>query len=136
MSRKPIDLVKIREADALMREARGLNARVRLPLSFDLERILSMAKSRDKTPGRPRGAEPTVPIALRIPESMCHQLDAHVAQLEAQTGLKASRTEVCRHALRLYLEEQSAPSKPKADTPKRTRTSVKAAKGAPTCGAG
>jgi hypothetical protein len=59
---------------------------------------------------------------------MCHQLDAHVAQLEAQTGLKASRTEVCRHALRLYLEEQSATSKPKAAAPKRTRTSAKATK--------
>ena len=91
-----------------------------------------MAKTKEKipgTPGRPQGAESTIAIALRIPESMCHQLDAHVEQLEAQTGLKATRTEVCRHALRLYLEEQSVSSKPKATTPKRTRTPARAAKG-------
>src|SRR5688572_7073613 len=50
-------------------------------------------------------------------------LDAHVERLEAQTGLKASRTEVCRHALRLYLEEQSAPAK--TTTVKRTRKAAR-----------
>lgn len=123
-----IDLVRIREADELMREARRVNPHVRLPSLSDLERILSMPKTKTtgKTPGRPQGAEPTVSIALRIPESMCHILDAHVERLEAQTGLKATRTEVCRHALRLYLEEQPAVSK---TTPKRKRTPAKAAKG-------
>jgi hypothetical protein len=45
MSRKPIDLMKIREADALMREARRLDAHVRLPSLFDLERMLFHGKT-------------------------------------------------------------------------------------------
>lgn len=127
MSPNLISLTKIREGDELLRAARRLDPHVRIPSLFDLERMLPVPKTKDKTTGRPRGAEPTVTIALRIPETMCDQLDAHVERLEAQTGLKASRTEVCRHALRLYLEEQSAPVK--ATTAKRTRTPARAAKG-------
>jgi len=128
MSYKLLSLTRIREGDTLLRLAQQLDAHVRLPSLPDLERILLMAKSTEKTPGRPQGTEPTVSIALRIPESMCHQLDAHVEQLEAQTGLKASRTEVCRHALRLYLEDQPTSSKGSRQR-KRARTPARAAKG-------
>ena len=128
MSSKLISLTKIREGDRLFRQAQRLDDQVRIPSLFALERILSMAKPTEKRPGRPQGVEPTVSIALRIPESMCHQLDAHVERLEAETGLKASRTEVCRHALRLYLEGQPTASKGSRQR-KRARTPAKAAKG-------
>jgi hypothetical protein len=87
-----------------------------------------MAKpAAEKKTGRPQGVEPTVTIALRIPESMCHVLDQYVENLEAETGLKATRTAIVRRALTLYLEEQ--PALAKATTAKRTRTPAKAAKG-------
>ena len=132
MNPKPINLMQIRQADELMREAIRLNPHVRIPTLSDLERMLPMAKTKEKipgTPGRPPGAEPTVSIALRIPQSMCNELDAQVERLEAQTGLKASRTSICRRALQLYLEEQPILSKPKVPAPKRTRTPAKTAKG-------
>lgn len=127
MSHKPLDLALIREGDALMREARRLNPDVRMPSSFELERmILPMAKTNGNTGGRPTG-EPTVAVALRIPQAMCDALDTYVQHLEAQTGLKASRTEICRHALRLFLQERSAPDQ--ANRPKRPRKPAKATKG-------
>jgi hypothetical protein len=128
MSPNLTSLTKIREGDELLREARRLNPHVRLPTLSDLERILLMGKPTEKKTGRPQGVEPTVTIALRVPESMCHQLDAYVERLEAQTGLKASRTAVCRHALRLYLEGQAPVSEPKTPAPKRPRRAAKAAR--------
>jgi hypothetical protein len=82
-----------------------------------------MTQPIEKKTGRPKGEEPTVAIALRIPTSMCEQLDQYVEHLETETGLKASRTEVCRHALRLYLKEQSILSKPKASRQRTQKAS-------------
>jgi hypothetical protein len=76
MSPNLTSLTKIREGDELLREARRLNPHVRLPTLSDLERILLMGKPTEKKTGRPQGVEPTVTIALRVPESMCHPLDA------------------------------------------------------------
>lgn len=121
MSHQPIDLAKIREGDTLMREARRLDPHVRLPSHCDLERILPVPKSTEKPTGRPRTAEPTITIALRITETMAAELDAHVGRLERQTGMKATRTDIARHALRLYLEEEPALSKPKSTAAKRAK---------------
>ena len=59
-----------------------------------------------KGPGRPKGPEETVSIAIRIPISLRERLDHHLDRLEMRHGLKANRASICRHALARYLDEQ------------------------------
>jgi hypothetical protein len=57
--------------------------------------------------GRPkREDEPTGTITIRLPQSLLNRLDRHLDRLETRIGLKATRTEITRHALKLYLESQ------------------------------
>ena len=91
---------KVREGDELLRRARELNSDVRMP---DMDELQEIAK---KGPGRPKGLEETVTIAIRIPVSLRERLDKHLDRLETRMGLKANRASICRHALARYLDEQ------------------------------
>jgi hypothetical protein len=57
-------------------------------------------------PGRPRNDEETCVLSVRLPVSMRHELDRYIDRLETQVGIKASRTDMIRHALRTLLEGQ------------------------------
>ena len=56
--------------------------------------------------GRPKRDEPTCVLAVRVPVALCNELDRYLDVLETRVGLKASRNEIIRHALRLFLETQ------------------------------
>ena len=56
--------------------------------------------------GRPKGDEPTCVLAVRVPMALREQLDRYLAALETRVGLKASRNEIIRHALRQFLEAE------------------------------
>jgi hypothetical protein len=53
--------------------------------------------------GRPKGDEPTCVLAVRVSIALREQLDRYLDALETRIGLKASRTEIIRHALRRFL---------------------------------
>ena len=53
--------------------------------------------------GRPKSDEPTWVLAVRVPMALREQLDRYLDALETQIGLKASRNEIIRHALRQFL---------------------------------
>ena len=54
--------------------------------------------------GRPKGDEPTCVLAVRVSIALREQLDRYLDALETRVGLKASRNEIIRHALRQFLE--------------------------------
>ena len=54
--------------------------------------------------GRPKRDEPTCVLAVRVPVALRDALDRSLDALETRIGLKASRNEIIRHALRLFLE--------------------------------
>jgi len=56
--------------------------------------------------GRPKRDEPTCVLAVRVPVALREELDRYLDALESRSGLKASRNEIIRHALRLFLEVQ------------------------------
>ncbi len=56
--------------------------------------------------GRPTRDEPTCVLAVRVPVALRDALDRYLDALETRVGLKASRNEIIRHALRLFLETQ------------------------------
>ena len=56
--------------------------------------------------GRPKREEPTCVLAVRVPVALRDALDRSLDALETRVGLKASRNEIIRHALRLLLETQ------------------------------
>ena len=56
--------------------------------------------------GRPKRDEPTCVLAVRVPVALRDALDRYLDALETRVGLKASRNEIIRHALRLLLEPQ------------------------------
>ncbi len=56
--------------------------------------------------GRPKGDEPTCVLAVRVPVALREELDRYLDALESRIGLKASRNEIIRHAVRLFLETQ------------------------------
>ena len=56
--------------------------------------------------GRPKGDEPTCVLAVRVPIALREQLDRYLDALETRVGLKASRNEIIRHALRQLLEAE------------------------------
>lgn len=69
---------------------------------MDAERTLPGRRA-----GRPKSDnEPTGTITIRLPQSLLNRLDRHLDRLETRIGLKASRTEITRHALKRYLESQ------------------------------
>ena len=104
---RPVDLTKIREADAALRRARALNPHVRMPTMDELTRITQ------RRPGRPtRNDEPTGTMTIRLPQSLLARLDRHVAQVETRLGRKASRTAIARQALQRYLDAQEAARRP------------------------
>jgi len=105
--KKPIDLAKVREGDALLRRAKKLDPNVRMPTLDDLQDITGKHSA-----GRPKGAEPTCTITIRIPESLRQRLDRYLDRLESQTGLKATRVEICRHALKRHLDAQEGGKQP------------------------
>jgi hypothetical protein len=45
-------------------------------------------------------------LAVRVPVALRDALDRYLDALETRVGLKASRNEIIRHALRLFLETQ------------------------------
>ncbi len=98
-TKKAIDMDKVREGDELLRRARELNPDVRMP---DMDELQEIAK---KGPGRPKGPEETVTIAIRIPVSLRERLDRHLDRLEVRHGIKSNRASMCRHALVRYLNE-------------------------------
>ncbi len=61
-----------------------------------------------KSPGRPKGPEPTITIAIRIPVSLRERLDLYLDRLETRHGLKANRGSICRHALIRLLDSEGA----------------------------
>ncbi len=69
---KAIDMQKVREGDELLRRAREINPDVRMP---DMDELQEITK---KGPGRPKGAEETVTIAIRIPVSLRERLDTGI----------------------------------------------------------
>ena len=99
--KKPVNLAKVREGDALVRRARELDPDVRMPTMEDLH-----AMTGKRSTGRPKGPEPTSTITLRLPDSLKARLDRHLDRLETQTGIKANRGAITRHALKRYLDEQ------------------------------
>jgi len=56
--------------------------------------------------GRPNSEVETCVLAVRIPVALRDALDRSLDALETRLGLKANRTEIIRHALRLFLEAQ------------------------------
>jgi hypothetical protein len=54
--------------------------------------------------GRPKGDEPSCVLAVRVPAALRDELDRYLDALETRIGLKASRNEIIRHALRQFLE--------------------------------
>jgi hypothetical protein len=56
--------------------------------------------------GRPKREEPTCVLAVRVPVTLRDALDRYLDALETRVGLKASRNEIIRHALRLFLATQ------------------------------
>ena len=54
--------------------------------------------------GRPTGDAPTCVLAVRVPVALRDALDRYLDALETRIGLKASRNEIIRHALRQFLE--------------------------------
>ena len=56
--------------------------------------------------GRPKREEPTCVLAVRVPVALREALDRYLDALETRVGLKASRNEIIRHALRLFLATQ------------------------------
>jgi hypothetical protein len=110
--KKPIDLAKMREGDELLRRAKALDPQVRMPTLDDLQEMTGK-----RSAGRPKGPEPTTTITIRLPESLKERLDRHLDRLETQTGIKANRGAIARHALKRYLEEQDRATK----TPRRRK---------------
>jgi len=49
---------------------------------------------------------------VRVPVALRDDLDRYLDALETRVGLKASRTEIIRHALRLFLDTQSQAGRP------------------------
>jgi hypothetical protein len=86
--------------------------------------------------GRPPGEVSTI-VNVRLPLSLVARLDRYLARLEQQTGLKANRGMMARHALELFLlshEDAASPSKrarrqPRPDAPfvpvRKRRTSAR-----------
>ncbi len=95
-----IDMQKVREGDELLRRAREIDPNVRMP---DMEELKEITR---KGPGRPKGPEETTTITIRIPVSLRERLDRHLDRLEVRHGIKANRASICRHTLKLYLDEQ------------------------------
>jgi len=62
--------------------------------------------------GRPKRDEPTCVLAVRVPVALRDALDRYLDALETRVGLKASRNEIIRHALRLLLETQQPAGQP------------------------
>ena len=62
--------------------------------------------------GRPKRDEPTCVLAVRVPVALRDALDRSLEALETRVGLKASRNELIRHALRLLLETQQPAGQP------------------------
>ena len=62
--------------------------------------------------GRPKGDEPTCVLAVRVPVALRDELDRYLDALEFRIGLKASRNEIIRHAVRLFLETQQGDAGP------------------------
>jgi metal-responsive CopG/Arc/MetJ family transcriptional regulator len=56
--------------------------------------------------GRPKGDDPTCVLAVRVPIALREQLDRYLDTLETRVGLKVSRNEIIRHALRQLLEAE------------------------------
>ncbi len=63
--------------------------------------------------GRPKSDEPTWVLAVRVPMALREQLDRYLDALETQIGLKASRNEIIRHALRQFLEAEQHQGQPR-----------------------
>ena len=64
------------------------------------------------TRGRPKQDEPTCVLAVRVPVALRDELDRYLDALETRVGLKASRNEIIRHALRLFLDTQPQAGRP------------------------
>lgn len=62
--------------------------------------------------GRPKGDDPTCVLAVRVPVALREELDRYLDALESRLGLKASRNEIIRHALRLFLAAQQGDAWP------------------------
>jgi hypothetical protein len=56
--------------------------------------------------GRPQGDESPCVLAVHVPIALREQLDRSLDVLEPRVGLKASRNESSRHALRQLLEAE------------------------------
>ena len=63
--------------------------------------------------GRPKGDEPTCVLAVRMPIALREELDRYLDALETRIGLKASRNEIIRHALRQFLEAEQHQGQPR-----------------------
>jgi metal-responsive CopG/Arc/MetJ family transcriptional regulator len=63
--------------------------------------------------GRPNSDEPTCGLAVRVPLALREQLDRSLDALETRVGLKASRNELIRQALRQCLEAEQHQAQPK-----------------------
>jgi hypothetical protein len=63
--------------------------------------------------GRPKGDEPTCVLAVRVPVTLREELDRYLDALETRIGLKASRNEIIRHAVRRFLEDQQGEAWPR-----------------------
>jgi len=51
-------------------------------------------------------------LAVRVPVALREALDRYLDALETRVGLKASRNEIIRHALRLFLATQQPAGQP------------------------
>jgi hypothetical protein len=67
--------------------------------------------------GRPKRDEPTCVLAVRVPVALRDALERYLDALETRVGLKASRNEIIRHALRLFLETQQQAGRPTPPQP-------------------
>ena len=60
--------------------------------------------------GRPRNEEETCVLSVRLPVTLRDELDRYLDRLEIRQGIKASRTDMIRHALRRFLEGNQTPA--------------------------
>ena len=65
----------------------------------------------------PNATRPTCVLAVRVPIVLRDALDRSLDALETRVGLKASRNEIIRHALRLFLETQQPAGRPTPPQP-------------------
>jgi hypothetical protein len=66
--------------------------------------------------GRPKSETPTYVLTIRVPRELRDRIDRQLDRLETHVGIKASRNDLIRHAIRRYLDDEESPPDPARST--------------------